>query len=132
VSRNPRNKQQPSAWDRPSAIDHSPVLDGRPSALDRPRGGRRPGAGAPPANLNAYKHGRYSRQKKQLAHLLLVLRARLPNEYLPLLTRLLQDARAGEELRRLSPAVDDLRARLSDLEHTAAREEDFQSDAPAA
>lgn len=37
----------------------------RPSAANR-RGGRRPGAGAPKGNLNALKHGAYSRR---FAHL---------------------------------------------------------------
>jgi len=31
-----------------------------------PRGGKRPGAGVPKDNLNALKHGRYSRRLKQL------------------------------------------------------------------
>ena len=132
MSRKPWDNQQPSAWDRPSALDYSPTLDGRPSARNRGTGGRRPGAGAPPANLNAYKHGRYSRQKKDLVKLLLVLRARLPTQYLPLLSRLLEDARAGEELRRLRVTIDRLRARLSELEATTVREEEFQNEAPAA
>jgi hypothetical protein len=34
-----------------------------------PRGGRRPGAGAPKGNLNAVKHGAYSRQFAQLGAL---------------------------------------------------------------
>ena len=33
-------------------------------------GGRRPGAGAPKGNLNAFRHGRYSTQQKDLARLL--------------------------------------------------------------
>jgi hypothetical protein len=32
-----------------------------------PRGGKRPGAGAPKGNLNALKHGRYSRQFAEIA-----------------------------------------------------------------
>ena len=36
-----------------------------------PRGGRRPGAGARKHNLNAMKHGRYSRQLRLIAKVLL-------------------------------------------------------------
>ena len=128
----------PSAWDAPSALDYSPVLDGRPSALDRPsrldrpRGGRRPGAGAPPANLNAYKHGHYSRQHKELVQLLVVLKARLPAPLVPLLTRLLEDAGTGAELRRLRVDLDQVKARLEDLRDRAALQEDFQSEPAAA
>jgi hypothetical protein len=35
-----------------------------------PRGGRRPGAGAPAGNLNAYKHGKTSRQHARLAEII--------------------------------------------------------------
>ena len=35
-----------------------------------PRGGRRPGAGAPKGNLNALKHGTYSRQFARLGALI--------------------------------------------------------------
>ena len=35
-----------------------------------PRGGRRPGAGAPVGNLNAYKHGKTSRQHARLAEII--------------------------------------------------------------
>ncbi len=35
-----------------------------------PRGGPRPGSGPPPGNLNAYKHGRTSRQHKRLLQLI--------------------------------------------------------------
>jgi len=38
----------------------------RPSPAPARRGGRRPGAGARPGNLNALKHGRYSRFKNTL------------------------------------------------------------------
>jgi len=34
-----------------------------------PRGGRRPGAGAPKGNLNAFKHGRSSKQFQRLLDL---------------------------------------------------------------
>ena len=34
------------------------------------RGGTRPGSGPPPGNLNAYKHGRTSRQHRRLLHLI--------------------------------------------------------------
>ncbi len=42
----------------------------RPSAARSRRGGRRPGAGAPKGNLNALKHGTYSRQFARLGALL--------------------------------------------------------------
>ena len=35
-----------------------------------PRGGPRPGSGPPPGNLNAYKHGRTSRQHRRLLQLI--------------------------------------------------------------
>ena len=35
-----------------------------------PRGGPRPGSGPPSGNLNAYKHGRTSRQHKRLLQLI--------------------------------------------------------------
>jgi hypothetical protein len=35
-----------------------------------PRGGPRPGAGAPAGNLNAYKHGKTSRQHARLAEII--------------------------------------------------------------
>ena len=35
-----------------------------------PRGGPRPGAGAPTGNLNAYKHGKTSRQHARLAEII--------------------------------------------------------------
>ncbi len=35
-----------------------------------PRGGPRPGSGPPTGNLNAYKHGRTSRQHKRLLQLI--------------------------------------------------------------
>ena len=38
-----------------------------------PRGGPRPGAGAPKGNLNALKHGKMSRQLKQVSVILAVL-----------------------------------------------------------
>lgn len=38
-----------------------------PSPEKSRRGGRRPGAGAPKGNLNALKHGRYSRQFADIA-----------------------------------------------------------------
>ena len=38
-----------------------------------PRGGPRPGAGAPKGNLNALKHGKMSRQLKQVSAILAVL-----------------------------------------------------------
>ena len=38
-----------------------------------PRGGPRPGAGAPKGNLNALKHGKASRQLKQVSAILAVL-----------------------------------------------------------
>ena len=37
-----------------------------PSVAKRKRGGPRPGSGPPQGNLNALKHGRYSRRHKQL------------------------------------------------------------------
>ena len=38
-----------------------------------PKGGPRPGAGAPKGNLNALKHGRTSRQLKQVSRILAAL-----------------------------------------------------------
>ncbi len=35
-----------------------------------PRGGPRPGSGPPKGNLNAYKHGRTSRQHRRLLQLI--------------------------------------------------------------
>ncbi len=47
------------------------------SVAKKKRGGRRPGSGPPKGNLNALKHGRYSRRHKQvLASLLEVPEAR--------------------------------------------------------
>jgi hypothetical protein len=41
------------------------------SVVKKKRGGRRPGSGPPRGNLNALKHGRYSRRHKQLLESLL-------------------------------------------------------------
>ena len=56
----------------PSFADFVPPADPAPESptpvdVPRPRGGPRPGAGAPRGNLNALKHGRYSRFRDMLA-----------------------------------------------------------------
>ncbi len=63
ISENPR----PSAAKSTGQISENP----RPSAAKSTgRGGRRPGAGAPRGNMNALKHGTYSRQFAQVGALL--------------------------------------------------------------
>ena len=62
-----------------------------------PRGGRRPGAGAPKGNLNALKHGSYSRQFAQLGALLAASPA-ARESLLRLLTRHEAHGRKADEL----------------------------------
>jgi hypothetical protein len=53
----------------PSIPDHIPTSDPptTTTGVPSPRGGRRTGAGAPRGNLNALKHGRYSRFRDMIA-----------------------------------------------------------------
>jgi hypothetical protein len=47
-------------------VDEVEEVNEETPTLKRKRGGPRPGAGAPKGNVNALKHGRYSRRQTQL------------------------------------------------------------------
>ena len=50
--------------------DTKPISENQRQSAAKKRGGRRPGAGAPKGNMNALKHGAYSRQYARLGALL--------------------------------------------------------------
>lgn len=78
--------------------DHFEPISLGPEPEPKPHrnwGGRRPGAGAPRGNLNAFRHGRYSTQQKDLARLL----AEIP-EARDALIRLAQQRRKRDAIAR--------------------------------
>ncbi len=96
-----------------------------------PRGGPRPGSGPPPGNLNAYKHGRTSRQHKRLLQLI----ARDPEAHQLLLSIARRNRRRQRQARREAVRLlDEIASRVRDRaldEADAAYENDHRIPQPA-
>lgn len=80
-------------------------------------GGRRPGAGAPTGNLNAFKHGRNSRQYKALLNII----TRDPQALLLLRDLADHNRRRRLKLRKAAQKyIDELLARIDEAQAEAA------------